>query len=258
MVSVTQRIKEIKQPYGGYLPVKNFNHTQLSNEKELNTKESIHASLIGIVVDYLTRFMIGDSVEEAFKISLIGASHLNNKELKKAKVLLNNIKGLDDVSIKNACKLVGYDSVFRAGRHTYKPVETFIVDEATIENIYIMVKRSLKFIETYGPVELSGFTIGPDSRTKLITSGDGDFLTKNTLWDFKVTKNRPTKNHTLQLLIYYLMGNRSSHIKEYFTDLKYIGIFNPRLQSVYEFAISDISPDIIEIVKREVIGYWAN
>lgn len=255
MVSVTQRIKEIKQPYGGYLPVKNFNHTQLSNEKELNTKESIHASLIGIVVDYLTRFMIGDSVEEAFKISLIGASHLNNKELKKAKVLLNNIKGLDDVSIKNACKLVGYDSVFRAGRHTYKPVETFIVDEATIENIYIMVKRSLKFIETYGPVELSGFTIGPDSRTKLITSGDGDFLTKNTLWDFKVTKNRPTKNHTLQLLIYYLMGNRSSHIKEYFTDLKYIGIFNPRLQSVYEFAISDISPDIIEIVKREVIGY---
>lgn len=257
MVSVTQRIKEIKQPYGGYLPVKNFNHTQLSNEKVLNTKESIHASLIGIVVDYLTRFMIGDSVEEAFKISLIGASHLNNKELKKAKVLLNNIQGLDDVSIKNACKLVGYDSVFRAGRHTYKPVETFIVDEATIENIYIMVKRSLKFIETYGPVELSGFTIGPDSRTKLITSGDGDFLTKNTLWDFKVTKNRPTKNHTLQLLIYYLMGNRSSHIKEYFTDLKYIGIYNPRLQSVYEFAISDISPDIIKIVKREVIGYWA-
>lgn len=255
MVSVTQRIKEIKQPYGGYLPVKNFNHTQLSNEKELNTKESIHASLIGIVVDYLTRFMIGDSVEEAFKISLIGASHLNNKELKKAKVLLNNIQDLDDVSIKNACKLVGYDSVFRSGRHTYKPVETFVVDEATIENIYIMVKRSLKFIETYGPVELSGFTIGPDSRTKLITSGDGDFLTKNTLWDFKVTKNRPTKNHTLQLLIYYLMGNRSSHIKEYFTDLKYIGIFNPRLQSVYEFAISDISPDIIEIVKREVIGY---
>lgn len=255
MVSVTQRIKEIKQPYGGYLPVKNFNHTQLSNEKVLNTKESIHASLIGIVVDYLTRFMIGDSVEEAFKISLIGASHLNNKELKKAKVLLNNIQGLDDVSIKNACKLVGYDSVFRAGRHTYKPVETFIVDEATIENIYIMVKRSLKFIETYGPVELSGFTIGPDSRTKLITSGDGDFLTKNTLWDFKVTKNRPTKNHTLQLLIYYLMGNRSSHIKEYFTDLKYIGIYNPRLQSVYEFAISDISPDIIKIVKREVIGY---
>ena len=255
MVSVTQRIKEIKQPYGGYLPVKNFNHTQLSNEKVLNTKESIHASLIGIVVDYLTRFMIGDSVEEAFKISLIGASHLNNKELKKAKVLLNNIQGLDDVSIKNACKLVGYDSVFRAGRHTYKPVETFIVDEATIENIYIMVKRSLKFIETYGPVELSGFTIGPDSRTKLITSGDGDFLTKNTLWDLKVTKNRPTKNHTLQLLIYYLMGNRSSHIKEYITDLKYIGIYNPRLQSVYEFAISDISPDIIKIVKREVIGY---
>lgn len=255
MVSVTQRIKKIKQPYGGYLPVKNFKHTQFSIEKELNSKESIHASLIGIVVDYLTRFMIGDSVEEAFKISLIGASHLNNKELKKAKVLLNNIQGLDDVSIKNACKLVGYDSVFRAGRHTYKPVETFIVDEATIENIYIMVKRSLKFIETYGPVELSGFTIGPDSRTKLITSGDGDFLTKNTLWDFKVTKNRPTKNHTLQLLIYYLMGNRSSHIKEYFTDLKYIGIYNPRLQSVYEFAISDISPDIIEIVKREVIGY---
>ncbi len=42
-------------------------------EKILNEKEKFHASLIGLAVDYLTRFLMGTSAEEAFKISLQGA-----------------------------------------------------------------------------------------------------------------------------------------------------------------------------------------
>lgn len=119
----------------------------------------------------------------------------------------------------------------------------------------MMVNRSMDFIENYGPIVLNGFSLDPSSITNLITSGDGDFVTEDTLWDFKVTKNRPTKNHTLQLLIYYLMGKRSITLEEYFEPLKYLGIYNPRLQSVYRLAISDIAPEIINIVEKEVIGY---
>lgn len=255
MVSVTQRIKDIKQPRGGYLPIKKISHIQLSTENELNLDESISPSLIGIAVDYLTRFMIGEPIEEAFRISLNGASRLNNNELKKAKGLLNNIQGLDKMSIVSASQLAGYDTVRRAGPRTYKPVELIIPDDPTIENVQKMVKRSLNFIETYGPIVLSGFSIDSASRTKLITSGDGDFLTEDALWDFKVSKNRPTKDHTLQLLIYYLMVKRSSQYKKHFDTLKYLGIYNPRLQSVYKILISDIPPEIIETVEKEVIGY---
>ena len=73
MYSVTKRISMVKQPYGGYLNKKQFDVTAIDDGKILNEVENIHASLIGLVVDYLTRFMMGTSVEEAFKISLQGA-----------------------------------------------------------------------------------------------------------------------------------------------------------------------------------------
>lgn len=69
MVSVTQRIKQIKQPRGGYLPVKAFTVTTLDDGQVLNPEESVVASLVGTAVDYLSRFMDGTAVEEAFEIS---------------------------------------------------------------------------------------------------------------------------------------------------------------------------------------------
>lgn len=53
MVSVTKRIKAIKQPYGGYLPIKDFNHIQLKIEDELYSEESISPGLIGTAIDYI-------------------------------------------------------------------------------------------------------------------------------------------------------------------------------------------------------------
>lgn len=93
------------------------NNRAIDDGKTLNEAENIHALLIGLAVDYLTRFMMGTSVEEAFKISLQGALcldlFLNNASGKKglalgnAKKLLKGIKGLDNESISNVCKLVG-------------------------------------------------------------------------------------------------------------------------------------------------------
>ena len=97
MVSVTQRIKQIKQPRGGYLPVKTFTVTTLDDGQVLNPEESIAASLVGTAVDYLSRFMDGTSVEESFEVSLLGARAMRMEA--KAFGLLDDVKGLDDLSI---------------------------------------------------------------------------------------------------------------------------------------------------------------
>lgn len=252
MVSVTQRIKQIKQPRGGYIPPKNFQKIEMINSEELDKEENIHASLIGLSVDYLSRFINGSMVAEAFEISLRGASLLGLDELRKAEKLAGNILGLDENSIISACKLVGYDVVFRVGKIGYKPVEYIIPDRNTINNIRIMVERSIKFFSEYGPIISDGFTF-EGGYTGLIDSGDGDFLTEDTLWDFKVSKSNITTAHTLQLMIYYLMGTHSIH--DEFNSINKIGVFNPRLNIVYILDISKISEALIFEIETEVIGY---
>ena len=262
MYSVTKRISMVKQPYGGYLNKKQFDVTAIDDGEILNEVENIHASLIGLAVDYLTRFMMGTSAEEAFKISLQGALCLDlflnsasgkkGLALRNAKKLLKGIEGLDDESVINACKLVGYDVCFRAGIMGYKPVEEINPDSDTIGNIVIMVKRSLAFWKEYGSIIKDGFTF-EGGYTDIVSLGDGDYLTKDTLWDFKVSKDEPKSKHTLQLLMYYIMGCHSIHPE--FKEIEKLGIFNPRKNKVYIADISSISSEIIEKVSQEVIGY---
>ena len=250
MVSVTQRIKQIKQPRGGYLPVKAFTVTTIDDGQALNPEESIAASLVGTAVDYLSRFMDGSAVEEAFEISLLGARAMRMEA--KAFGLLDDVKGLNDLSIINACQLAGFDSAFRAGPLFYRPVEGIVPDQATIANIRTMVERSLSFFKAFGPVTADGFTM-EGAYTATITTGDGDFLTKDTLWDFKVTTSKPNKDHTLQLLSYYLMGRHSIHPE--FQTIKKLGIFNPRQNTIYHLPLSEISDEVIKEVETNVIGY---
>lgn len=257
MSSVTRRIKEIKQPRGGYLTPKQFNVYEYNDGIVLNENENIHTSIVGLCVDYLTRFMLGNTVEDAFRISLKGALQLDmingkKQNIYKAKSLADSIKGLDDESIASACQLCGYDVVFRAGVAGYKPVETILPDEDTISNIRIMVNRSLNFIKDYGPIILDGFTF-EGGYTETVDAGDGDFLTNDTLWDFKVSKSEIKNQHTLQILMYYLMGIHSIH--EVFQDIKKLGIYNPRLNKVYTLEISTIPEEIINEVGDYVIGY---
>ena len=259
MYSVTKRISMIKQPRGGYINKKELVVTQLDDGITLNENENIHASLVGLAVDYMTRFLMGAQKEEAFSISLKGALALdlftgNKKQssMKNATSLLADIKGLDKKSITNACKLVGYDVCFRVGVIGYKPVEEINPDKDTIENIVTMINRSLSFWKEYGPITKDGFTF-EGGYTDTISTGDGDYLTKDTLWDFKVSKDEPKPKYTLQLLVYYIMGMHSIH-KE-FKSIKNLGIYNPRMNKVYTVSIDTIPQSVINEVSKDVIGY---
>lgn len=249
--SVTQRIKQIKQPRGGYINPRTLEVVSLGEGVDvLNPGETVSPGLIGSAVDYLTRFMLGDSVKEAFAISMLGARRIGKRSA--ASRLMAGIKGLDDRSIINAVKLSGFDVCFRSSPRNYKPIEGINPDEPTIQNVRTMVERSLRFFDEYGPVVFGGFTF-EGGYTDTVSSGDGDFMTADTLWDFKVSKSRPTKNHTLQVLMYWRMGLRSIHAE--FQNVKYLGIYNPRLNEVYQIEVGDIPKDVIAEVDRDVIGY---
>lgn len=249
-VSVTRRIKNVKQPRGGYVNPKLFTIINRDDGKSLSEVENLHPSLIGMVVDYLTRCCSGSKSEDAFGISLLGASIM--KDTQHAKQLCKQIKGLDDISITSACQMSGYDVCFRVGAMQYKQVRDILPDAATIENVRTMVTRSLTFLEEYGPKTKDHFTF-EGGYTPTVTNGDGDFLTESTLWDFKASKTGPTSANTLQVLMYYLMGKQSVHHE--FDTIDNIGFFNPRLNNVYLLRVSDIDPDVISAVSCDVIGY---
>ena len=249
--SVTQRMKMIKQPIGGYIKPTDFKVIEMYDGNELNVEENIFAGTIGLTVDYMTRFLMGASVEDAFNISLIGAKIIQDD--KNAQKLLEQVKGLDDNSIKCACKLCGYDVCYRVGPGGYsKPVEEINPDKETIQNISIMLKRSKIFWEQYGPIVKDGFTF-EGGYTSTVSAGDADYLTKDTLWDFKVSKNEPQSKHTLQLVMYYLMGKHSVH-KE-FRNIENLGIFNPRKNKVYLLNTKNIPRNVIDIVSYDIIEY---
>ncbi len=250
-VSVTQRIKQVKQPRGGYIKPKELTVVSLGNGADaLNPVENVHASLMGLAVDYMTRFMTGAPAPDAFSISLMGAQIVGEMDL--AQKLLADVEGLDDKSIICAVKLSGFDVCFRAGIMGYKPVQDINPDADTIANVRVMVQRALHFLDVYGPKILDGFTF-EGGYTDIVATGDGDFTTADTLWDFKVSKMPVKKEHTLQLLMYWRMGLHSVHSE--FHSVKHLGIYNPRTNEVSRIAVTDISQDVIDEVESEVIGY---
>ena len=96
--SVTQRIKQVKQPRGGYINPREMETIELGEGADsLNPDENVHASLVGLAVDYLTRFELGSPAEEAFHISLLGAKLI--KETTYSEVLNKKLKVMDLTAI---------------------------------------------------------------------------------------------------------------------------------------------------------------
>lgn len=253
---VTVRIKyirdipELRQPPHGYLSIDQFVREDIDKIDTLYDmeKESCKPFIVGLAVDYLTRFSVSGDRLSAFQVSIEGASILSMFD--ECINLLFKIKNIDDDdSIKLACQLCCFDGAARTNRvYTVRELNT---NNETVHNIRIMVKRALKYFEKE---EMEFGLTFPGGYTKKVNNGDCDFVTKDTLWDFKVSKYPPTIDNSLQLLMYWRMGIHSTY-KEKFQKIKYLGIFNPRLGVVYKAPVDDISESVINKVDFDIIGY---
>jgi hypothetical protein len=280
MATVVSRINQIKQPYGGYVPLKTFEELKLGGEIIFNNEENINPMLVGLVVDYLTRFSVSNDAKKSFNISLRGAMSKDHwtkssdeKWLKTAKKHLEKIRGLDDASIINAIKLSEFDIWYRNPRGAQMTKEQDVeASIQTIEHIRNLVKRGIDFFAKYGPITKYEFDFYPPNYedtleeyisflknkknggyTRTVSSGDGDYLTKDTIWEFKVSKYNPKPNDTLQVLMYWIMGQHSG--QGLFKSISKIGIFNPRLNTAYQLEVSKIPKETIETIEKDIICY---
>lgn len=97
----------------------------LNDGQVLNTEKSITASLVGT------------AVKETFEISFLGARAIRMES--KAFGLLDDVKGLDDLSITKVCKLAGFDSGFRAGQPYFKHLDAEIWDLRPLQDRILSV-----------------------------------------------------------------------------------------------------------------------
>ena len=88
--------------------------------------------------------------------------------------LLDRVKCLDDDSIIAACKIATYDVWFRNinGAVMAKGARDTNPDKETINNIRVMIQRSLSFWEKVGPIVADGFVFSErDDKGDIVKSG---------------------------------------------------------------------------------------
>lgn len=250
MSSVTQRINEIKQPRGGYIPVKSLKVAHFEDNRQLYEHENVSPQYMGVVIDYLTRLLVTKDPVQAFDIPIVGSGYPHrNKEIIEDLLVQVMNKNLD-VCILAAFKFVPFDVAYRIGANP-NYVRVPVPDKETIHNVAVMAKRGQRYLETHG-IKMTGFYLD-GAYTKTIDCGDGDYLTNDAVLDFKVSFKKPNNHYTLQILIYYLMGMRSIH-KE-FRNMKKLALFYPRQNIEYSIDIKDIPHSVIDAVEKQVIGY---
>lgn len=251
MSSIMEVVKRTKQPEEGYLRFRDLVKTPMDGDETLVDEDDIDLGVIGVVVDSLVRLTNGTPKELAFRQSILHAGEVNDEE--RALQLLESIKGLDDSSIINACKLGGYGVIFGYGMDDYTTVDKMMPSENTINDIRVLVDRCNNFFKTYEDVRKTTFKF-TNAYTSQITEGYGDFLTDTMLVTIKYSRKELTEEDTLKLLIYYVMSVRSTDERD-FKTIKEIGIFNPRTNLFYSIQVDKIPESIINTIKDDVVGY---
>lgn len=235
-MNTAECIERIEQPEGGYIPPETLVPVPVPVDDDddgyavvLNPEENVSPDLINIAVDHMTRFAMGLRAEYAFAESLTGSPFI--PLINEAWRLIPDIKYRnDDNSIISALKLSDFDEGDPFVRGEINP------DKATIENVEIMVDRSLRFFDVCIP--------------NLPNVG---FMTSDTLWDLTTSKVCPTKEQTLRLLVDWRMGLDSAHAG-WFQNVKYLGIYNPRLNEARRISVDVVPKDAIDAVENALSG----
>lgn len=233
-MNTAECIEQIEQPEGGYIPPETLEPVPVPVDDDddgyavvLNPEENVSPDLINTAVDHMTRFGLGLRAEYAFTRSLAVFYPLSAE----AWGLIPDIKYInDDNSIINALRLSEFD--FLHFGENNRPVGEIDPDEATIENVKIMVDRSCLF---FGVCVSNLFNTG--------------FMTFDTLWNLSTSEVRPTKKQTLRLLVDWRMGLDSAHAG-WFQNVKYLGIYNPRLNEARRISVDVVPKDAIDAVEN--------
>lgn len=241
---IREKINEIKQPIGGFIPISYFKVTAIKDGLNLG-KENLPHELVSHAVDHLTSYMLFNDVTYSFKQSLSGFFMKNiirspemgdSIESENINSLLNNISGLSDEAIIAACKASVYDFWVSDPKEMLINSMLFLEpDKETILNIRTMVNRCLSFSKKYN--------LG-SKKVALRKGFDEDFLLSlDSVWIISSLDKEPDSVLSLKLLIYLVDLINEGKAKA--DDIKTLGIFNPRLNKIYRLPIKKIDKEIL-------------
>lgn len=283
MNSVTDIIKSIEQPRGGYLPVRNFEVEEIGGEP---ISTSLPPILVGKVLDSMIHITAGCNVNELLKDSIKGYEERvlffaqQFRFCKDIEETTVEIKAEDDI-LEIHSLISRIDRYMREYDFYYLALVLTLIhqydiwssdfnyisrvtnvstsrpkyyNKGDIRKLVTMYQRSIAWICTLlDKGIIFDYKFYPSGYTEKIKYGVGDFVCNNTLFDLKCTKNEPTSYHTLQILVYYVMGLHSNN--KLYKNIKYLGIYSPITNKVWKLDVKSISKELIHKVSREVIGY---
>ena len=245
--------------------------------------EDVSVQMMGTVLDYLTRLVVCHDLT-AFDF-LLSDRFINQLGVERAKCLINLIgqckESFQNVTIDALLKqqvllvfhICRYEQYFRSGYFSRAQIRQ--ISNTTFKHLILMLKRSNVFFNKYGKPLLAGYYSSlfikhgfnnidayagqPVSSLTAGLVGDGDYLLKNALVDFKVAQERlyPTDGNFRQwqnqLFLYYLGLNQAelSLCGIMYSDIKYLIDFDPRNGSLYRIDLHDFTDDD----RREMLSF---
>lgn len=219
-------------------------------------EESLKPTLLGTLIDYLTRIVIYKDLKAFDFIK-------NTKNKKLIQQLKKDFKDIDytqltQENIKLVTRLCLFEHSFRGNEYIDPLKENIEINTLTCDHIKIMLNRANNFFNKFGHPVLTQYkcsiTTSLKEKTYVEVYGDGDYLLQDALVDFKVSKNGPIQDYVRQLLIYYigLVGKDLKKKKVKREEIKYLIIFNPRLDMFYKLDLESISEASLGEVNKNI------
>ena len=253
--SVKQRIMQVKQPTGSYLPLNKFTKMVAEPRPIKEKTENVPIWVVNEAIEFL---MQPKTVKIVTKVADETLAKIPEKEhpemivFRKLKEYASQVKpDFTDSAITAAYKLIMlFESLPEDPFATLKQIKDLEFNKTSIN-------YARGFFRAAGLVTMANF-INEDSFTKYITNDDekpDKFLTNEAFWLTVATENEPLDEKvTLRLLVQYLMGLHSINDEE-FKQVKYLGIYDFTTNTSYLIGLSQLDPKIVKDVANKVIGY---
>lgn len=264
MQSVSQFVRHLDQPRGGYL--KKHHEYQISDsalDEEIISvnDETLKPQIIDKIVSYLSKYLFFDDhpAQEILQPVFLGAKkyYQDTKETD----VLDAIEKIKLESREINLDLID-DFVIAAclGNYYQKPCDYTVymlnnlpqLSDNDYKHILVMVERCLNFlriVKKHSDFLLAGYAIASDPKYRLFDSGD--LRTDNAIIDFKFYSKDPwNRYNSAKLAVDYLLGRYGIDTSgEEWQDVDTLVIFDVRHNKVKYVNVEEYKNEIQQIMQ---------
>lgn len=247
-------MKECK-PYNAHFHIRNFIRQRHGNDTELPVgSERIDPPTVATAVHYLTRWVLSAvPARQVFELAYNAAVLVGQEE--EAKSCIRDLDAapqrLKARTVEAAVKLSVYEAVCRQGVSYFNRLAYPAPYEYELKHIADLVNRAKKFFLSQGIIKTQITFDGVNTRHHL--KGAVSYLSDDTLWEMKVSKNlHPTSADKIALIVYLIMLRREG--RDITNSITKIGLYQANINQSCVFDINTLDPDVYDDIERLIYG----